>query len=80
MIYEEKCFTVSDFDPITTNLNYQLFKAQSNSAVGLVQNKILSGSVSFTEELSNLEKGLYYIVFEEIGGSSNGCKIASAVF
>lgn len=73
-------FTVSDFDSGTTSLNYQLFKAQSNSAVGLVQNKILSGSVSFTEELSNLEKGLYYIVFEEIGGSSNGCKVASSVF
>ena len=73
-------FTVSDFDPSTTSLNYQLFKAQSNSAVGLVQNKILSGSVSFTEELSNLEKGLYYIVFEEIGGPSNGCKVASPVF
>ena len=73
-------FTVSDFDPSTTSLNYQLFKAQSNRAVGLVQNKILSGSVSFTEELSNLEKGLFYIVFEEIGGSSNGCKVASSVF
>lgn len=73
-------FTVSDFDPSTTSLNYQLFKAQSNSAVGLVQNKNLSGSVSFTEELSNLEKGLYYIVFEGIGGPSNGCKVASSVF
>jgi gliding motility-associated-like protein len=73
-------FTVSDFDPSTTRLNYQLFKAQSNSAVGLVQNKILFGSVSFTEELSNLGKGLYYIVFEENGGHSNGCKVASSVF
>jgi hypothetical protein len=73
-------FTVSDFGSGATGFNYQLFKAQTNSAVGLVQNKNLSGSVSFTEELSNLEKGLYYIVFEGIGGPSNGCKVASSVF
>ena len=73
-------FTISNFDSGVTNVNYQIFKAQNNSPVGVVLNQTLSGSVSFTGELTNLVKGLYYIVFEEIGGPSNGCKIASAVF
>ncbi|MDR6845141.1 hypothetical protein J2W95_001840, partial [Flavobacterium granuli] len=77
-------FTLSGFYSTTTSIDYQIFSAFSNVAVGAVGNKIVTGAPPYTVTAPSpgaLSPGQYYIKFIENGtGAFNGCKSASAIF
>lgn len=69
--------TVSGFTNTATSIDYQIFRQQSNSAVGGVVNQTVSGGAPFTVTYpspGSLPAGQYYIVYTENGGANNGCK------
>ncbi|MBW4358857.1 SprB repeat-containing protein, partial [Flavobacterium taihuense] len=77
-------FTISNFDATTTSVNYRIYKAFSNVAVGASVNVPVTFGVPKTvtsPSPGTLAPGRYYVEFIENGsGAFNGCKSASAPF
>ena len=64
-----------------TAVDYQLFTAVTNSAVGpIVHVTGLSGGASEPANISGIAPGEYYILFTEVDGANPGCVNASAAF
>ena len=73
-------FTINGFN--ATEISYQIFNSQSNSAYGASStlSGLTPGSPTTVNNFGPLPPGIYYIVFTEIDGSNAGCKSASAPF
>lgn len=75
---------IAGYDLTATEVRWELFSFQSNTAIS----PALSGSVSTDAigaplSISNigpLAPGVYYVLLSEVGGSFNGCSIATADF
>ncbi|ALM49000.1 hypothetical protein AMR72_08925 [Flavobacterium psychrophilum] len=73
-------FNFSGFDSGASQVTYQVYRAQSNTAVTGIQDATLTPSGTITDTLTGLTPGVYYIQFQEVGGLHAGCKMASAQF
>ncbi len=77
-------FVISGFDGSTTSVDYQLFTAFTNVAVGGIGNIDVTVAGPYGTTIpspGSLFPGQYYIQFTENGtGAFNGCKSASAIF
>ncbi|MCM4173019.1 hypothetical protein DHD32_16160 [Arenibacter sp. TNZ] len=77
-------FTIDDFAPDATNVNYEVFNFQSNSTTGIMGSVIVNppsvGSGVSVTDVGPLVPGTYYVLFNEVGGSYDGCSVGSEVF
>lgn len=77
-------FTIDNFDSTTTSVDYEIFRAFTNtSVVGAINLPVTFGTPETitTPSPGTLAIGQYYIRFTENGtGSFNGCESASIIF
>ena len=77
-------FTIDDYAPDATNVNYKIFNFQSNTTTGIIGsinvNPPSVGSGISVTDVGPLAPGTYYILFNEVGGSYDGCSVGSEVF
>ncbi|MDV7137619.1 T9SS type B sorting domain-containing protein [Maribacter sp. TH_r10] len=77
-------FTFDNYDAGATSVNYEIFNAQSNITTGIsasanVNPPAVGTGVSILN-LGPLPRGVYYILFSEVGGAYNGCTVTSDQF
>ncbi|MCC5654590.1 T9SS type B sorting domain-containing protein [Nostoc sp. XA013] len=74
-------FTFSNYDTGATQVNYEIFNAQSNTSTGITGSSTgLSGGPITVNNFGTLPPGNYYILFTEVGGAFTGCTNASPAF
>jgi gliding motility-associated-like protein len=77
-------FTIDDYAPDATNVNYEIFNFQSNTTTGIkgsinVNPPSVGGGVTVAD-VGPLAPGVYYILFDEVGGTYDGCSVGSEIF
>ncbi|NER17431.1 T9SS type B sorting domain-containing protein [Spongiivirga citrea] len=77
-------FTLTNYDVGATDIEYQIFTSQSNTAVGGITsvpvNPPAPGTGLDIDNAGALPPGIYYILFREIGGAFDQCTVASPNF
>ncbi|MCX2718510.1 T9SS type B sorting domain-containing protein [Lentiprolixibacter aurantiacus] len=77
-------FTFDNYDAGATAVSYEIFNSQSNTTTGISGSQPVNppavGTGVFVPNLGPLPRGIYYILFTEVGGTNNGCSVASAEF
>ncbi|MFP2995079.1 T9SS type B sorting domain-containing protein [Spongiivirga sp. MCCC 1A20706] len=77
-------FTLTNYDVGATDIEYQIFTSQSNTAVGGITsvpvNPPAPGTGLDIDNAGTLPPGIYYILFREIGGAFDQCTVASPSF
>lgn len=77
-------FTIDDYAPDATNVNYEVFNFQSNSTTGIMGSVVVNppsvGTGVSVTDVGPLAPGTYYVLFEEVGGSYDGCSVGSEIF
>ncbi|OYQ42813.1 hypothetical protein CHU92_03820 [Flavobacterium cyanobacteriorum] len=71
--------TITGYDPGATQINYQVYQAQSNTPTAVTGSVAVSGA-SVNASVGPLAPGLYYILFTEVGGADAGCSNSSPSF
>ncbi|XLS29237.1 T9SS type B sorting domain-containing protein [Flavobacteriaceae bacterium M23B6Z8] len=75
-------FTIDNFDSGATAVNYEIYNAQTNTPTGQTGTITVNpptGPVSIND-FGALAPGLYFILFEEVGGAFAGCTVGSEEF
>ena len=75
-------FTFDNFDPLATDVTYEIFNAQSNLTTGITGTTSVNppaGPVT-VPNLGPLVPGVYYVLLREVGGPFDGCSISSPDF
>jgi len=75
-------FTFDTFDVAATDVNYEIFNAQSNVTTGFTGTTAVNppaGPVTINN-FATLPPGIYYILLAEVGGPFDGCSIGSPDF
>ena len=74
-------FTIDNYDPAATAVDYEIFNSQSNTTTGISGTITpLSGGPETVSNIGPLPPGTYYILFSEVGGTFDECSSASAPF
>ena len=74
-------FTIDDYDPAATAVDYEIFNSQSNTTTGISGSITpLSGGPETVSNIGPLPPGTYYILFSEVGGPFDECSSATAPF
>ncbi|MNJ86960.1 bacterial transduction protein [compost metagenome] len=76
-------FTFSNYDTGASQVNYEIFNAQSNTSTGITSSTSplpASGDPVTVNNFGTLAPGNYYILFTEVGGAFSGCTNASPSF
>jgi gliding motility-associated-like protein len=75
-------FTFDNFDPGATQVDYEIYNAQTNTATGITGSAPVNpptGPVTINN-FGALAPGVYFILFTEVGGSFAGCTVGSDEF
>ncbi|MEX0274584.1 MAG: hypothetical protein AB3N16_09415, partial [Flavobacteriaceae bacterium] len=75
-------FTFDTFDVLATDVNYEIFNAQSNVTTGFTGTTSVNppaGPITISN-FATLPPGVYYILLAEVGGPFDGCSISSPDF
>jgi gliding motility-associated-like protein len=75
-------FTFDTFDVLATDVNYEIFNAQSNVTTGFTGTTAVNppaGPITISN-FAALSPGVYYILLAEVGGPYDGCSIGSPDF
>ncbi|SKB44759.1 gliding motility-associated C-terminal domain-containing protein [Maribacter arcticus] len=77
-------FSFDNYAADTTSVNYEIFNFQSNATTGITGSEAVNppsiGTVVSVTNVGPLAPGVYYILFNEIGGTFDGCSVGSEVF
>lgn len=75
-------FSMTNFDPSTTSVSYQIFNSQSNTPTTPVYTgtSIVDQPVEVVTNFASLPPGLYYLLITEDDGVNAGCTSATASF
>ena len=75
-------FDFDNFDVGATQVDYEIFNAQSNLTTGFTGSSAVNppaGPVSITN-FATLPPGVYYLLLTEVGGAFDGCTVGSPNF
>ncbi|RYJ42072.1 T9SS type B sorting domain-containing protein [Flavobacterium beibuense] len=73
--------TIDNFDTGTTQVNYEVYYAQSNQPTGVVgSTPVTAGTPATITGIGPLAPGTYFILFTEVDGANAGCSAASGQF
>ena len=77
-------FTFDNYASDATDVTYEIFNFQSNTTTGISGTSSVNppavGTGVSVPNLGPLPQGVYYILFNEVNGTFNGCSVASDVF
>ncbi|AKA34957.1 T9SS type B sorting domain-containing protein [Flagellimonas lutaonensis] len=75
-------FTFDNFDPLATDVTYEIFNAQSNLTTGITGTTSVNPPAGplTVPNLGPLVPGVYYVLLREVGGPFDGCSISSPDF
>ena len=75
-------FTFENFDIGATQVDYEIFNAQSNLTTGFTGSSVVNpppGPITINN-FATLPPGVYYLLLTEVGGAFNGCTVGSPNF
>ena len=75
-------FDFDNFDVGATQVDYEIFNAQSNLTTGFTGSSVVNpppGPVTVSN-FATLPPGVYYLLLTEVGGAFNGCTVGSPSF
>ena len=75
-------FTFENFDVGATQVDYEIFNAQSNLTTGFTGFSLVNppaGPITINN-FATLPPGIYYLLLTEVGGAFNGCTVGSPNF
>ncbi len=75
-------FDFDNFDAGATQVDYEIFNAQSNLTTGFTGSAVVNppaGPITVTN-FATLPPGVYYLLLTEVGGAFNGCTVGSPSF
>lgn len=77
-------FTFDNYAPDATAVKYEIFNFQSNTTTGITNTMSVNppsvGTGVTVANVGPLAPGIYYILFNEVGGTYDGCSVGSEVF
>ena len=77
-------FSFDNYATDATSVKYEIFNFQSNATTGITDSEAVNppsiGTVVQVTNVGPLAPGVYYILFNEIGGTFDGCSVGSEVF
>ncbi|MCZ8196549.1 MAG: T9SS type B sorting domain-containing protein [Flavobacterium sp.] len=75
-------FSMTNFDPSTTSVSYQIFNSQSNTPTTPVYtgSSVVDQPIEVVTNFATLPPGIYYLLITENDGINAGCTSASASF
>ena len=75
-------FTFDNFDAGATQVDYEIFNAQSNVTTGFTGSASVNppGGPVTVSNFATLPPGIYYLLLSEVGGAYAGCSVGSANF
>ena len=77
-------FSFDNYAPDATAVNYEIFNFQSNISTGIIGSRAVNppgvGTGVTVPNVGSLAPGIYYILFDEVGGTYDSCSVGSEVF